>query len=180
MPHYAAFLRAINLGSHRRVSGAQLRERFAGLGLAEVGTFRTSGNVVFAIAAREPADRLASRIERDLEQAFGYPIGVFLRSAEEVRAIAAQRPFDEALVAASNGKLQVTLLAGEPSPVARREVLALASQQDRLAIGDRELYWLPSAGTQKSALDWKAIERLVGPTTMRTKGTVELLAAKYF
>jgi uncharacterized protein (DUF1697 family) len=180
MPNYAAFLRAINLGRRRRVSGAQLRERFEGLGLADVGTFRTSGNVVFAVADRPPGDGLASRIESDLEQAFGYPIAAFLRSAEEVRAIARQRPFDEALVAASNGKLQVTLLAREPSPVDGRAVLALASDEDRLAFGDRELYWLPSAGTQRSALDWKAIEGLVGPTTMRTKGTVELLAAKYF
>lgn len=180
MPDYAAFLRAINLGSRRRVSGAQLCQRFEGLGLAEVSTFRTSGNVVFAIAAREPKDGLAGRIETDLEQAFGHPIGVFLRTAEEVRAIAAHRPFDEALVAASNGKLQVALLSRKPRQAGRREVLALASDEDRLAFGDLELYWLPSAGTQRSAQDWKAIERLVGPTTMRTKGTVELLAAKYF
>ena len=31
-----------------------------------------------------------------------------------------------------------------------------------------------------SALDLKAVEELVGSWTMRTKGTVELLAAKYF
>jgi hypothetical protein len=29
-------------------------------------------------------------------------------------------------------------------------------------------------------LNAKAIEQLLGPATMRTKGTVELLAAKYF
>jgi hypothetical protein len=31
-----------------------------------------------------------------------------------------------------------------------------------------------------SALDLGSIEKLLGPTTMRTKGTIELLAAKYF
>jgi hypothetical protein len=31
-----------------------------------------------------------------------------------------------------------------------------------------------------SALDLKAIERAIGPTTMRTKGTVEAIAGRYF
>jgi hypothetical protein len=31
-----------------------------------------------------------------------------------------------------------------------------------------------------SGLDLKAVEKLTGPWTMRTKGTVELLAEKYF
>lgn len=44
----------------------------------------------------------------------------------------------------------------------------------------RELYWLPSAGTQKSDLDWKAIEAALGVGTMRTIGTVEQIAAKFF
>lgn len=44
---YAAFLRAVNLGRNRRVSGAELKALFEELGLEEVATFRTSGNVVF-------------------------------------------------------------------------------------------------------------------------------------
>ena len=59
-------------------------------------------------------------------------------------------------------------------------MLELASDEDRLAFGERELYWLPSGGTQRSALDLKAIGALLGPTTMRTKGTIDQLAAKYF
>jgi hypothetical protein len=59
-------------------------------------------------------------------------------------------------------------------------VLALATDQDLLAFGKRELYWLPSGGTADSALDRKAIDALLGPTTMRTKATVEQLAAKFF
>ena len=32
----------------------------------------------------------------------------------------------------------------------------------------------------ESELDRKALDELLGPTTMRTKGTVEQLVAKYF
>lgn len=56
----------------------------------------------------------------------------------------------------------------------------LATDDDMLAFGDRELYWLPSGGTQQAALALRAIDKLVGPTTMRTQGTIEQIAAKYF
>jgi hypothetical protein len=59
-------------------------------------------------------------------------------------------------------------------------VLAAASDEDRLAFGTRELYWLPSGGIRDSALNFKAIEQRLGPTTTRTKGTLDELARKFF
>ena len=44
---FAAFLRAVNVGRNHRVTSAELREIFEGVGAEEVATFRTSGNVVF-------------------------------------------------------------------------------------------------------------------------------------
>jgi uncharacterized protein (DUF1697 family) len=179
MPGYAAFLRGVNLGSRRKTGSAELRTCFEGLGFEEVATFRTSGNVVFQ-AGRESQAKLAARIETGLEQAFGFDVEVFLRSAAEVRAIAEQRPFADKLLEASKGKLQVSMLTAKPAAGVRKQVLALATDEDRLAFGERELYWLPSGGTRDSALDSKAIAKLLGSTTMRTKGTVEALAAKHF
>ena len=79
---------------------------------------------------------------------------------------------------ASKGKLQVSLLPKKPTAAARKKVLALATEEDRLAIEGRELYWLPSGGMLESELDLKAIEDALGPGTMRTKGTIEQIAAK--
>ena len=75
---------------------------------------------------------------------------VFLRSCAEVAAIAAQEPFRRKAVEASKGKLQVMLLAKKPTAAARKKVLALATDEDLLAIEGRELYWLPSGGTLES------------------------------
>jgi uncharacterized protein (DUF1697 family) len=172
---YAAFLRAVNLGRNRRVSGGELRAIFEELGLEEVATFRTSGNVVF----EAPRDMTAP-IERALEKALGYDVGVFLRTAKELRAIVAHEPFTAAELDASKGKLQVSLLSKKPAAATRKQVLSLATDADRLAFGERELYWLPSGGTQTSELDTKKIAELLGPTTMRTKGTVDQLAEKFF
>jgi uncharacterized protein (DUF1697 family) len=176
---HVAFLRGVNLGPRRRVSAAALRSLFEGVGFEEVATFRTSGNVVFE-APRAPRDELCERIERAFAESLGWESKVFLRSAGELRAIAAHDPFDRELVARSKGKLQVSLLDAKPSAGKWTQALALATEEDLLARGTRELYWLPSGGTRDSKLDTKAIEDLLGPTTMRTMGTVEQLAAKYF
>jgi uncharacterized protein (DUF1697 family) len=179
MSKYAAFLRGINLGPRRRISSVDLRSRFEEMGFREVDTFRASGNVIFG-AGREPLAKMADRIEEGLAESLGYEVAVFLRTASEIRAIADRQPFPRKAIQASKGKLQVAMLAAKPATRARKEVLALATDEDRLAFGDRELYWLPSGGTRDSALDFKAIEKLLGSTTMRTKGTVEQMAAKYF
>jgi uncharacterized protein (DUF1697 family) len=172
---YAAFLRAVNLGRNRRVTSADLRQIFEDAGAEEVATFRTSGNVVF----EAPGD-MAAKIEKALEATLGYDVGVFTRTASELAEIAEAQPFKPAQLEASKGKLQVSMLSAKPSAAKRKQVLALATDDDPLAFGKRELFWLPSGGTLESALDRKAIDKLLGPTTMRTKGTVEQLAAKFF
>ena len=172
---YAAFLRAVNLGRNRRVSGAELCAIFEELGLEQVSAFQTSGNVVF----EAPRDATA-QIEKALERALGYEVAIFLRTQAQVRKIAAEQPFSAKQVEGSKGKLQVLLLSAKPTTATRKKVLALATQEDLLEFGERELYWLPSGGTMESTLDTKAIGKLLGPTTQRTKGTIERLAAKFF
>jgi uncharacterized protein (DUF1697 family) len=177
MPSHVAFLRGMNLGG-RRIKNQALRSEFEALGLADVACFRASGNVVFAAEGSEA--KLTEQIEAGLGEALGYEVPVFLRSANELRALAAQEPFDATKVKASKGKLQVALLPKRPPAKARERALAEASVEDRLAIEGRELYWLPSGGVSESDLDLKAVEAAVGPWTMRTMGTIEQIVAKHF
>ena len=172
---YAAFIRAVNLGKNRRVTGAQLKTLFEEAGAEEVATFRTSGNVVF----EAPRD-LGSALEKHLEKALGHEVVIFLRAARDVNEIASHEPFPPEDVEASKGKLQVALLGKKPTAATQKKALALATDEDLLVFGKRELYWLPSGGTLESELDRKALDKLLGPSTMRTKGTVEALAAKFF
>ena len=182
-PAYAAFLRGMNVGGHR-LTNDELRAHFEKMGFGALATFRASGNVVFDADAGEYDEAsdaaLRERIERGLESALGYAVPTFIRSAAEVRAIAAHVPFDAKELAASKGKLQVALLAAAPARRPREQIRSLASPRDRLAIRASELYWLPSGGVLESALDMKAIERLLGLMTMRTKGTIEQISSRHF
>jgi uncharacterized protein (DUF1697 family) len=179
MSSYAAFLRGINLGSRNKISSAELREIFEGMGFEDVAPFRTSGNVVFSGARSSPA-KLGARIGKEIEKVKGFEVITFVRTEAEVRAIAKHQPFPAKLVKASDGKLQVSLLAKQPSAAVQKEILALATDEDRLAFKKTELYWLPSGGMRDTALNLRAIDKQLHPMTRRTKGTIEELAKKFF
>lgn len=177
MARCVAFLRGMNVGGHR-ASGDELRACFEEMGLEDVATFRTSGNVIFTSKGR--LDTVARRIETGLAETLGYEVPVFARTAAQTRAIAGHQPFSARRVKASEGKLQVSLLTAAPAAAAKRKVLALASDWDRLALHGSELYWLPSGGILDSDLDLNAIDAFAGVSTRRTMGTIEQLAAKFF
>jgi uncharacterized protein (DUF1697 family) len=178
MSRYVAFLRGMNLGG-RRIKNEELRRHFEEMGFEEVATFRASGNVIFSAAKGEAESKLATRVEAELDERLGYDVPVFLRSIDEVAAIAAQQPFAPKQLKSSKGKLQVSLLKKKPSAAAKKKALAQAPDEDLLAIEGRELYWLPSAGISESDLDLKAIDSALGPGTIRTMGTIEQIATKH-
>jgi uncharacterized protein (DUF1697 family) len=173
---YVAFLRGMNLGG-RRITNETLRSHFEALGCEEVATFRASGNVIFERNGR-PAE-LTARLEGGLAEALGYEVPVYLRSSKELLAIAAHQPFDAKLIDASKGKLQVALLTKKPTAAVAKKALARSTDADRLAIAKRELYWLPEGGLSESDLDLNALAAILGPTTIRTKGTIDQIAAKH-
>jgi uncharacterized protein (DUF1697 family) len=178
MERYVAFLRGMNIAG-RRIKNDELRAEFETLGLEDVACFRASGNVIFGTAKGEKKAALTSAIEAGLGDALGYEVPVFLRSCAETLAISLREPFDPKLVAASKGQVQVLLLPKKPAKAARERALALSDDQDRLAIEGPELFWLPSGGISESDLDLKTIYATLGDGTMRTKGTIDQIAAKF-
>ncbi len=179
MARYVAFLRGINI-SNRRVKNDALRLCCEGMGFAGVAIFRASGNVILDADGATKAEEVSRRLEAGLADALGFEVPAFLRTAAQVRAIVRHQPFEESELAASEGKVQVSLLAKPPSAATRKKVLALATADDSLAIRGRELYWLPPGRMSDSELDLKPIGLLLGASTMRTKGTIEQIAAKHF
>jgi uncharacterized protein (DUF1697 family) len=163
---YAAFLRAINVGG-RRITGPDL---CAAIGFEGARSFRASGNVIFE-APSKPSE---GSIEQQLGKELGYEVVTFLRGAREMAALAEAEPFEP------GAKYHVMFLKALPSPAKQRSVLALSTEDDRLGWGARELLWRPRGRMTDSELDLKAVEKLIGPNTMRTNGTVEQIYTKYF
>ncbi len=179
MARYAAFLRGMNLGG-RRITNSDLCAHVAAIGFDEVDSFRASGNLVVTTPRAEQVAAVARRIEEGLAAALGYSVPTFIRTERQLHAMAAQEPFSGGELGASKGKLQVVLLQRKPAAAAAKQALAHQTDADRLHLRDQELYWLPSGGMSDSDLDLKAIEQALGPTTIRTKGTIDQITAKFF
>ena len=94
MQRYIAFLRGINLG-RRRLPMSRLKAHFQELGFAQVETFIASGNVLFT-SPQTKRRQLEAGIARHLQKSLGYAVDTFVRSAEEVAAIARRKIFPDA------------------------------------------------------------------------------------
>ncbi|MGI8631912.1 MAG: DUF1697 domain-containing protein [Solirubrobacterales bacterium] len=173
---HVAFLRAINVGN-RRVTNDELAAAFTQSGMADVETYQAAGNVIFTTEDTEPP---RAQIEEGLEKVLGYEVPIFARTAAEATAIAARELFTVEQLDASTGKEQVAFFEQPPDNDRREKTLELATDTDLLAFGERELHWLPAGGFRDSQLDLDAVEELCGLHTVRTKGTVERIARKYF
>lgn len=178
MPKYVALLRAINVGGHT-VRMDELRRLFGSLGLSGVETFIASGNVIFD-APRGGAKRLERRIEGALEQALGYEVATFLRTTEELAAVARHEPFAADELEAEGNVLYVAFLAEAPGEEAARKLLAHASAVDDFHVHGREVYWLSRKKLGESKFSGALLERALGAgATVRNSTTVRKLAAKY-
>jgi uncharacterized protein (DUF1697 family) len=100
-----------------------------------------------------------------------------VRTAAEVRALVAVDPFPGE--AAEGDALHVGFLSGEPSPSARDEALAMATEDDLLAVEGRDLLWLRRGSFMDATIDIAAVSRTLRvEVTVRTIGTVRKVAAK--
>ncbi|HWV98904.1 MAG TPA: DUF1697 domain-containing protein [Candidatus Acidoferrum sp.] len=106
---YVAFLRGINVGGNKLISMEDLKKAFASLGFANIRTVLASGNVVFETADTDPAV-LTAGIEQKLQSRFGLEIAVRVRTAEQIQALVASKPFKKTQVTPQT-RLHVTFLA---------------------------------------------------------------------
>lgn len=174
MPH-VAFLRAINVGGHT-VKMDRLRALFEEAGMRDVATFIASGNVIFE--AEGKARALERKLEAHLEEALGYPVGVFIRSPEELAHVATFPAFDAEQVEGAVSRY-VAFLGSAPASDVVKAVQEFSTENHLLRIDGRELYWLGNTLLSQSDVDDRALGKALGtPMTMRNLNTVRRILAK--
>lgn len=91
MKRYIAFLRGINISGKNKVSMAELKQEFEGLGYTEVKTYLNSGNVIFS-SDEVNTIKMTSRIEEMIKNQFHFDIPVFVIAKEELEDILYHAP----------------------------------------------------------------------------------------
>lgn len=164
---HVALLRAINVGTGRRVPMADLRALMTDAGAVDVKTYIQSGNVVFDHGAGDDA-ALQADLEARLEAAFGFAIPVILRRAGDWEAIVAANPFPEA----EPTRLLVSFLRDDPAPGAADAIDRGAFAPEEFVIAGREAYLHLPDGFGVAKLP-KALSRALRvPETARNWRTV--------
>lgn len=87
---YVALLRGVNVGGKNPVSMAELRTAVEADGHTDVRTYIQSGNVLFR--SDVPRTELEGRVEAVLEQRFGIPALVVVRSLRQLRSVVRDAP----------------------------------------------------------------------------------------
>ncbi|MGW7364958.1 DUF1697 domain-containing protein [Streptomyces sp. NPDC054841] len=147
---YAALLRGINVGGHRKVPMADLRALLTELGHGDVRTYLQSGNAVFTSATGDDEDRLAKGIERAVEKHFGFTVDCLVRGGSYLGAVVEKCPFPAAEL--EGRQLYVTYLSERVDPGRFASLDATAFLPEEFRFGDRALYLYAPGGLGRSKL----------------------------
>jgi uncharacterized protein (DUF1697 family) len=169
MASLIALLRAVNVGGTGKLPMSELKAMCEELGFSDVRTYIASGNVVFASRKSEAAVKAA--LEKRLEAYAGKPVGVLVRTAEEMAQILADNPFPKL---APNRTMAVFLDRAPPADT----LAGVRGQKDeKIKLGRREIYVHYGDGMGRSKLVIPAA-KLGTARNMNTVATLAKMAAE--
>jgi len=164
MTVHIALLRAVNLGSHGKVSMPELQKFVVGLGFSHVRTLLNSGNLIFAGGAQTDSE-IETLLERESAARLQLPTAYLVRTVEEWVDLIAGNPFPKE--AHSDPSHVVVMFLKNPPDASAVEALRAAIRgPEIIRAGGRQLYISYPAGIGTSKLTNTVIEN-----KLRTRGT---------
>lgn len=132
MTVYVGLLRAVNVGGTGKLPMGELRSMCEALGFQNARTYIASGNVIFESSAAEQT--VKEKLEAALRAYAGKPVGVLVRTADEMARAYSANPFPDG----APHSAVVIFLDAPPVPNALDFVRGRADE--RVALGNREIY----------------------------------------
>ena len=176
MATFIGLLRAINLGSHNKVSMADLRELLAELGMKNPQSLLQSGNLVFETTARATAP-LEKLLEAGAARKLGLETAFFVRTAAEWQQAIGDNPFPKE-AKLDPGHTVLMCLKDAPTPAAVTSLQDAIKDREVVQARGRHAYFLYPDGMGRSRLTMTLIEKKLGTTgTARNWNTVLKLGA---
>ena len=165
MTRYVALLRAVNVAGTGKLRMTTLRSICVDAGFHRIETYIASGNVVFD-SVDDPAT-VRTKLQRRLHTCSGRPIGVFVRTGAELRAVLRANPYRDR----DPGRSYVLFLNEElPEDCAAG---AVHRSDELIEAAGREIYVHYPSGMGRSKLRIPT----AGSATARNMNTVAKLVA---
>ena len=144
MAAWVVLLRAVNVGGTGKLPMSELKVMCEELGFTAVRTYIASGNVVFSSRKSEAA--IKSALEKRLADYAAKPVGVLVRTAEEMAQVAADNPFPKL---APNRTMALFL---DRAPPADTLATVRGRKDEKIHLGRREIYIHYGEGMAQSKL----------------------------
>jgi uncharacterized protein (DUF1697 family) len=168
---YVAFLRGVNLGPTNKISMPALRAMAEDLGYADVATYINSGNLI--LSSPKKADTVEREISKTIEDTFGRPIDVTVRTPAQLKKILAENPYPDG----NPSQGTVAFLTKAPAKDAKDKVAAVAKDYEPFTIAGQQVYVNYSQGIGRSKLAEKFSDIIGVSSTVRNIRTVDKVLA---
>ena len=152
---------------------ATARNVMTELGFDQVSSYVNSGNLLFT-ATRKPSE---STIRSAMEDAFGFELTTFVRTARQVRALATEKPFG----VIAPGHTHFALLTLNPlTATEKNAVEELSNDHDEVVVRGRDVHWLIRSRSPETTLGPRQWLQALpdNPTTARNTAMLARLAEK--
>ncbi|HET6927284.1 MAG TPA: DUF1697 domain-containing protein [Hyphomicrobiaceae bacterium] len=166
---YVALLRAVNVGGTGKLAMSDLKAICRAAGFLHVETYIASGNVVFQAHLR--AGDVKRALEAGLQRHAGKPVGVAIRTADELAAIVEANPFKR------EPPSKTVAIFLDQAPAGDALMHARGRQREVLHLGIREIYVHYADGIGRSKLTIPAARNGTA-RNMNTVARLATLAAK--
>ncbi|WP_405575376.1 DUF1697 domain-containing protein [Winogradskyella sp. Asnod2-B02-A] len=173
MQTYIALLRGINVGGHKKVPMAELRELLTKSGLQSVKTYIQSGNVIFQ-SINDDLKFLENSIQKSILDHFGFEVPIMVRARDELSVIFSNCPFSDAKKAES----YFVMLSEIPQEILVKEASQKTYPDDDYVILNDCIYLFCAKGYGRAKFNLSYFEKKlnVNATARNYKTMVKLLS----
>lgn len=168
---YIAFLRGVNVGGHKKVPMATLRDILSKAGFNNVKTYIQSGNIVFQ-ASEKSNSLIEETVQKTIESHFGFLVSVIVKTKQELQLI-----FDSCIFSEEKKiKSYFILLNKIPDADLVKATSEIKYENEEFYIINNTIYFYSSVGYGRTKFNMNTFEKkLKVNATSRNFNTIKKL-----
>ncbi len=175
MPVYIALLRGINVGGHKKIIMADLKNHFEHWGFRDVKTYIQSGNIVFN-SEETMVESMEQQISSGIQDIYGFKIPTWVGERSYLKQIAEKNPYRDASEAAQ--KVYFVFMTSTPRADLLSDLQAIKSENEEFTLAGHCIYLHCKNGYGNAKFNNNFFERVLKvETTARNFRTVNKLLA---
>lgn len=137
MERYIAVLRGINVGGHKKILMADLKQLLTNRGYADVQTYIQSGNIVFDYQQKKSATEIEADLYQIILDSYSFEVPVMVRNLTELKEILSKNPYEKK---AAIENLYLCFLQTKPEIKSLEKIKDYRFLPDDFTINDRTIY----------------------------------------